>query len=134
MGPIFFILFSLILLVCSGPGHFFPSSQSLVSTHGLCFCQVGRDYTMPRNFIDDLPNWTAPVPNDSNHHLENLKSDMDVCHLFSLFSCIIIIITIYYYYYVSMLGGSLLPRYGASSGCGWRRRPPVMEGRCEYIE
>jgi hypothetical protein len=26
------------------------------------------------------------------------------------------------------------PRHGASSGCGWRRRPPDMEGGCEYIE
>jgi hypothetical protein len=25
-------------------------------------------------------------------------------------------------------------RYGASSGCGWRRRPPNMEGNCECIE
>jgi hypothetical protein len=33
-----------------------------------------------------------------------------------------------------MLGGSLSPRHGASSGCGWRRRPPVFEGSCEYIE
>jgi hypothetical protein len=23
---------------------------------------------------------------------------------------------------------------GASSGCGWRRRPPDVEGSCEYIE
>jgi hypothetical protein len=30
--------------------------------------------------------------------------------------------------------GSLSPRHGASSGCGWRRRPPVMEGSCENIE
>jgi hypothetical protein len=36
----------------------------------------------------------------------------------------------------SMLGGggSLSPRHGASSGCGWRRRPPDTEGSCEYIE
>jgi len=33
-----------------------------------------------------------------------------------------------------MLSGSLPPRHGASSGCGWRRRPPGMEGNCEYIE
>jgi hypothetical protein len=25
-------------------------------------------------------------------------------------------------------------RHGASSGCGWRRRSPDMEGSCEYIE
>jgi hypothetical protein len=24
--------------------------------------------------------------------------------------------------------------HGASSGCGWMRRPPDMEGSCEYIE
>jgi hypothetical protein len=30
--------------------------------------------------------------------------------------------------------GPLSPRHGASSGCGWRRRPPVMEESCEYIE
>jgi hypothetical protein len=34
----------------------------------------------------------------------------------------------------AMLSGSLSPRHGASSGCGWRRRPPDMEGSCEYIE
>jgi hypothetical protein len=28
----------------------------------------------------------------------------------------------------------LLPRYGASSDCGWRRRPADMEGNCEYTE
>jgi hypothetical protein len=28
----------------------------------------------------------------------------------------------------------LVPRHGASSGCGWRRRPPDMEGSCEYID
>jgi hypothetical protein len=31
-------------------------------------------------------------------------------------------------------GGSMSPRHGASSGCGWRRRPPGMGGSCEYIE
>jgi hypothetical protein len=30
--------------------------------------------------------------------------------------------------------GPLLPRHGASPGCGWRRQPPDMEGSCEYIE
>jgi hypothetical protein len=30
--------------------------------------------------------------------------------------------------------GPLSPRHGASSGCGWRRRPPVLERSCEYIE
>jgi hypothetical protein len=30
--------------------------------------------------------------------------------------------------------GSLSPRHGASAGCGWKRRPPGMEGSCEYIE
>jgi hypothetical protein len=29
---------------------------------------------------------------------------------------------------------SLSRRHGTSSGCGWRRRPPNTEGRCEYIE
>jgi len=28
----------------------------------------------------------------------------------------------------------LSPRHGASSGCRWRRRPPDMEGSCQYIE
>jgi hypothetical protein len=28
----------------------------------------------------------------------------------------------------------LLPRHGASSCCGWRRRPPDMESSCKYIE
>jgi hypothetical protein len=28
----------------------------------------------------------------------------------------------------------LSPLHGASSDCGWRRRPPDMEGSCEYIE
>ena len=28
----------------------------------------------------------------------------------------------------------LSPRHGASSGCGWRRRPPDTEGSCDYIE
>jgi len=30
--------------------------------------------------------------------------------------------------------GSLSPRHGTSSGCGWNRRPPYLEGSCEYIE
>jgi hypothetical protein len=30
--------------------------------------------------------------------------------------------------------GPLSSRHGASSGCGWRKRPPVMEGSCKYIE
>jgi hypothetical protein len=30
--------------------------------------------------------------------------------------------------------GPLSLRHGASSGCGWRRRPTVLEGSCEYIE
>jgi hypothetical protein len=30
--------------------------------------------------------------------------------------------------------GPLSPRHGASSGFGWRRRLPDMEGTCEYIE
>jgi hypothetical protein len=32
----------------------------------------------------------------------------------------------------SMLCGSP-SHHGASSGCGWRRRPPNMDGSCEYI-
>jgi hypothetical protein len=28
----------------------------------------------------------------------------------------------------------LSPRHDASSGCGWRRRSPVLEGSCEYTE
>jgi hypothetical protein len=30
--------------------------------------------------------------------------------------------------------GPLSPRHGASSGCGRRRRPPDVEGSCEYTE
>jgi hypothetical protein len=26
-----------------------------------------------------------------------------------------------------MLGGSLSPQHGTSSGCGWRKLPPAME-------
>jgi hypothetical protein len=33
--------------------------------------------------------------------------------------------------YIVILSGSLVT---ASSGCGWQRRPPDMEGSCEYIE
>jgi hypothetical protein len=43
----------------------------------------------------------------------------------------------YYYYYYNTnpyYVGPLSQRHGASSGCGWRRRPPVIEGSCEYIE
>jgi len=29
---------------------------------------------------------------------------------------------------------SLSPWQGASSGCGWRRWPPITEGSCEYIK
>jgi hypothetical protein len=32
------------------------------------------------------------------------------------------------------LVGPLSPRHGASSGCGWKRRPPDMEDSSEYIE
>jgi len=30
----------------------------------------------------------------------------------------------------NLLRGDLSQRHGASSGCGWRRRPPDMEGSC----
>jgi hypothetical protein len=30
--------------------------------------------------------------------------------------------------------GPLSPRHGASSGSGWRRRAPDVEGSCEYTE
>jgi hypothetical protein len=30
--------------------------------------------------------------------------------------------------------GPLSSRHGASSGCGWRRRPPDMEDTYEYTE
>jgi hypothetical protein len=33
-----------------------------------------------------------------------------------------------------VLVGSLSPRHGASSGWGWRRRPPGMEDNWKYIE
>jgi len=33
----------------------------------------------------------------------------------------------------STVSGSLSPPHGASSGCGWRKRPPDTEGSCEYI-
>jgi len=36
--------------------------------------------------------------------------------------------------HAAMLCRSLLPRHGASLGCGWKRRPPDVEGSCEYIE
>jgi hypothetical protein len=36
-----------------------------------------------------------------------------------------------FHYYCDVLGWS--PRHGASLDCGWRRRPPVMEGSCEYL-
>jgi hypothetical protein len=29
---------------------------------------------------------------------------------------------------------SMLTRHGPSSGCGWWRRPPNVEGGCEYTE
>jgi hypothetical protein len=32
------------------------------------------------------------------------------------------------------LYGSLSPRIGASSSCGLRKRPPDVDGSCEYIE
>jgi hypothetical protein len=28
----------------------------------------------------------------------------------------------------------LSPRHGASSSCGWKELPPVLEVSCEYIE
>jgi hypothetical protein len=37
-----------------------------------------------------------------------------------------------HYGLVSMLGGSHVTTACTSSGCGWRRRPPDMEGSCEY--
>jgi len=42
----------------------------------------------------------------------------------------------YYSYNIltTMLGGSLSPRHGMSSGCRWRRGPADMEGSCEYTE
>jgi hypothetical protein len=30
--------------------------------------------------------------------------------------------------------GPLSPLHGASSGCGWRRRPSDVESRCQYTE
>jgi hypothetical protein len=33
----------------------------------------------------------------------------------------------------SHVNGSLLPRHGASSDCGWRRRPLDLEGGCDII-
>jgi len=36
--------------------------------------------------------------------------------------------------HLTMLYGSLLPLHGAAPGCGWRRRPPDMEGSCECID
>jgi hypothetical protein len=40
----------------------------------------------------------------------------------------ILILTMFNY----IMRGLLSPPHGASSGCGWRRRPPDMEGSCEY--
>jgi hypothetical protein len=37
------------------------------------------------------------------------------------------------YTYIPMLRWSLSPWHGASLRCGWRRRPPNMEGSCQYI-
>jgi hypothetical protein len=37
-------------------------------------------------------------------------------------------------YYFNALSSMLGESLGASSGDGWRRRPPDMEGSCEYIE
>jgi len=34
----------------------------------------------------------------------------------------------------SVLPGLLPPQHGASSGCGWRIRPPDMENSCEFTE
>jgi len=34
---------------------------------------------------------------------------------------------------VPTLCGSVPPRHGISSGCGWRRRPPDVEDSCVYI-
>jgi hypothetical protein len=36
--------------------------------------------------------------------------------------------------YRSISVGPLSTWHDASSRCGWRRRPPGMEGSCEYIE
>jgi len=33
-----------------------------------------------------------------------------------------------------MLRESVSQRHGASSDCGWRRRPPDMKGSCEFME
>jgi hypothetical protein len=34
----------------------------------------------------------------------------------------------------TLINGPLSPQHGASSGRAWRRRPPDMEGGCEYTE
>jgi len=34
--------------------------------------------------------------------------------------------------YTPMLSGSISPRHNASSGCGWRKQAPNMEGSCEF--
>jgi len=34
----------------------------------------------------------------------------------------------------TMFRGSLSPRHGTSSFCCWRRRPPDVQGSCEFIE
>jgi predicted SAM-dependent methyltransferase len=38
------------------------------------------------------------------------------------------------YISIIIIIGPLSPRHGASLGCGYRRRPPDMDGSCEYIE
>jgi hypothetical protein len=42
--------------------------------------------------------------------------------------------TILHNYYSHIRRGPLSLRHGSSSGCGWRRRSPVMEGSYEYME
>jgi hypothetical protein len=40
--------------------------------------------------------------------------------------------TCFAFFYSSIM--KLVKRHGASSGSGWRRRPPDMDGTCEYNE
>jgi hypothetical protein len=65
---------------------------------------------------------------------------LSTCDISCLFSppCLTHFLRFYSLLYSTLLSAmlyvSLSPRYGASSGCGWRRRPPDVEGSCECIE
>jgi hypothetical protein len=80
-----------------------------------------------------------PAPSDENNH-NMLSNDVNI-------ALTVLKITTPIAVFVTMSGnlvfvivmkpcyvGPLSPRHGASSGCGWRRRPPDMESSCVYTE